>query len=101
MRTKNKAGEYQYIIQVKYTNIYINNHVCLLHLRRDLSACPEEGMCIIQTNNKQSNNLKFFSVIYFLPPTVCCVVEIRGVTHIHWISFHSCIILNGITTVHT
>ena len=45
--TKNKAGEYsQYIIQVKYTNIYINNHVCLLHLRRDLSAWLEEGICI-------------------------------------------------------
>ena len=48
MRTKNKAGEYsQYIIQVKYTNIYINNHVCLLHLRRDLSACPEEGIVVV------------------------------------------------------
>ena len=45
--TKNKAGEYsQYIIQVKYTNNYIYNHMCLLHLRRDLSACPEEGTFI-------------------------------------------------------
>ena len=47
--TKNKAGEYsQYTIQVKYTNNYIYNHMCLLHLRRDLSACPEEGIINIK-----------------------------------------------------